>query len=384
MMGGERPRDLPIKADKLPQDGSGVVRAHHVPPLNHDLVTVAQLGEFNAIIDVRSPSEFALDHVPGAINCPVLDDEERARIGTLYVQVSSFSAKKAGAALVARNIARHIEQHFADKPKSWRPLVYCWRGGQRSAAMTHVLRQIGWDARRLSGGYKAFRHLVRADLEVLTARFNYRVICGLTGSGKSALLGQLEHQGAQVLDLEKLASHRGSLLGGLPDVQQPSQKMFESQLWHLLGKMDVSRPVYVESESQRIGALLLPEPLVAGMRQGHCISLESPIEVRVLGLLRDYPHWTRSGRLDEILDCLVILHGRGRIQEWKSCAAAGDWTTFVRRLLEEHYDPAYTKSIASHYLQLAAARRLNITTGSDSDFERAARELLRPELALQA
>jgi tRNA 2-selenouridine synthase len=384
MIGVERTLDLPVEADQLPQDGSVVLRAHHVPPLNHDVATVAQLGEFDAIIDVRSPSEFALDHVPGAINSPVLDDEERAHIGTLYVQVSSFSAKKAGAALVARNIARHIEQHFAEQPKSWRPLVYCWRGGQRSAAMTHVLRQIGWDARRLSGGYKAFRHTVRADLEVITGRFNYRVICGLTGSGKSALLGQLERQGAQVLDLEKLASHRGSLLGGLPDVPQPSQKMFESRLWQILGKMAVSEPVYIESESQRIGTLLLPEPLIAGMRRGHCIHLETPVEVRVQGLLRDYLHWTRSGILAATLDRLTVLHGRGTIEEWKACAAAGNWTTFVRRLLEEHYDPAYKKSIASHYPQLASAQRVNIKTGSEADFELAAQALLRPAMALRA
>jgi tRNA 2-selenouridine synthase len=381
MIGGKRPRALPIEAG---EHGSNIARAHHVPPIHHDQATVAQLDEFDAIIDVRSPSEFTLDHVPGAINCPVLDDEERARIGTLYVQVSAFRAKKAGAALVARNIARHVEQHFSEKPKSWRPLVYCWRGGQRSAAMTHVLRQIGWDARRLANGYKGFRQAVRADLEMLTSQFDYQVICGLTGVGKSALLRQLECQGAQVLDLEKLASHRGSLLGGLPDVAQPSQKIFESRLWHILGKMDISRPVYVESESQRIGSLQLPEPLIEGMRRGHCISLESPIEVRVQGLLRDYQHWTRSGILDATLDRLTALHGRRTIEEWKAFAAAGDWTTFVRRLLEEHYDPAYRKSIASHYPQLASAERVNIMAGNEADFEFAAQTLLRPAMARRA
>src|SRR5712691_4047241 len=136
-------------------------------PEHSNAVTVAQVDAFDEVIDVRSPSEFAHDHVPGAVNCPVLDDAERARVGTLYKQVSSFDAKKIGAALVSKNIARHIDQRFRSRASSWRPLVYCWRGGQRSAAMAHVLREVGWDAATLEGGYRAYRREVMAQLEAL-------------------------------------------------------------------------------------------------------------------------------------------------------------------------------------------------------------------------
>src|SRR6188474_3521832 len=190
----------------------------------------ATFRSFDAIIDVRSPAEFAEDHVPGALSCPVLDNDERARVGTIYKQTSPYEAKKIGAALVARNIAGHLEAALADKPRGWKPLVYCWRGGQRSAAMAHVLREVGWDAMTLQGGYKAYRRYVVASLAQLPQRINFRVIHGVTGSGKSRLLRALADAGAQVLDLEDLAAHRGSVLGNLPGRPQPSQKMFESLL----------------------------------------------------------------------------------------------------------------------------------------------------------
>jgi len=172
-------------------------------------VDMTALDDFDEIVDVRSPAEFTLDHIPHAVNCPVLDDEERARVGTLYKQVSPFEARKVGAALVAKNVARHIELHFASRDERWKPLIYCWRGGKRSRAMAHVLREIGWNAATLAGGYQTFRRAVLAQLEQLPSRLEYRVVCGPTGSGKSRLLQALAAYGAQVLDLELLAKHRG-------------------------------------------------------------------------------------------------------------------------------------------------------------------------------
>jgi tRNA 2-selenouridine synthase len=350
--------------------------------MNQDTVTVAQLTDFDEVVDVRSPAEFAIDHVPGAISCPVLDDEERTRVGTLYVQESPFTAKKLGAALVARNIARHVEEKFVDKPKSWRPLIYCWRGGQRSAAMAHVLRQIGWDAKRLAGGYRAYRRAVVAEIETLASRFDYRVVCGLTGSGKSKLLGHLHSHGAQVLDLEQLAVHRGSLLGDLPDTPQPSQKMFESLLWRVIRGFDAQRPVFVESESRKVGNLRVPEALIAAMWQSRCVWLETPMRLRVDLLLRDYRHFTEdAAALCARLDCLAPLHGREKIDGWKSRIASAQWPAFVAQILEEHYDPAYRRSIVGHYRQLGEASHVQLTTGSDEDFDRIARELLEPVLA---
>src|SRR5437762_4380792 len=163
--------------------------------------------DFDAIIDARTPAEYALDHIPGAISAPVLDDSERAEVGTLYKRVSPFEAKKLGGALVAKNVARHVEVLFGGKDKTWKPLVYCWRGGKRSGAMAHILREIGWQARTLEGGYRAYRKYVLGELAKLPARVDFRVVHGPTGSGKSRLLGALREAGAQVLDLEELAAH---------------------------------------------------------------------------------------------------------------------------------------------------------------------------------
>ncbi len=176
--------------------------------MNQGLANVAQLAEFDEIIDTRSPSEFGEDHVPGAVNCPALNDVERARIGTLYKQDSPFAARKAGAALVARNIACCLEERFADRGREWRPLIYCWRGGKRSGAFVTVFRQIGWDACQLEGGYKSYRRFVVAELERLPARFRFRIVSGATGSGKSRLLQALAAQGAQALDLVDSPTNR--------------------------------------------------------------------------------------------------------------------------------------------------------------------------------
>ena len=315
------------------------------PPLS-----LAELQAFDAILDARSPSEFAEDHLPGAINVPVLDDDERARVGTIYKQQSAFEAKRAGAPLVSYNIARHIETLFADRPREWRPLVYCWRGGGRSGSLAHVLRQVGWDARRLEGGYKAFRKQVVSDLDELPGRFGFRVICGATGSGKSRLLESLVEAGAQVLDLEMLAAHRGSVLGDLPDAPQPTQKSFETSLWTALSGFDPSRPVFVESESKKVGNLRVPDTLITRMRDSECVRLEAGERERVALLREDYAHFeSRPQALAQKLDCLAPLHGAERISQWKALLEAGDWDSLVRDLLESHYDPAYRKSLSRNY-----------------------------------
>lgn len=345
--------------------------------MTQDVATVAQLFEFDEIVDVRSPSEFAHDHVPGSVNCPVLDDDERARIGTMYVQDSPFKAKKAGAALVARNIARHLEQRFADRPKRWRPLIYCWRGGQRSGAMAIVMRQVGWDAKRLAGGYKAYRRHVVAETDALAPRFDFRVVCGLTGSGKSALLHEIADAGGQVLDLEALAAHRGSVLGDMPGEAQPSQKMFESRLWSKLRSFDPMRPVFVEAESKKIGDLRVPESLIAAMWRSHCVLVRTAMPARVALLLREYAHFVRdSAALEARLDHLIALHGRERIARWKTLIAQHDWPEFVEEILRDHYDPAYRKSTLTHYPLLSEATALEISTAESGEFELAAHRLV--------
>ncbi len=335
------------------------------------------IAGFDAVIDTRSPAEFAEDHVPGAVNYPVLSNEERARVGTDYKQRSPFEAKKLGAALVARNIARHIEQSLMDKPRNWRPLVYCWRGGKRSGAMAHILREIGWEAKTLEGGYRAYRRHVVERLASLPAAFDFRVIHGVTGSGKSRLLQSLRSAGAQVLDLEDLAAHRGSVLGNLPERPQPSQKLFESRLLAELEQLDASKPVYVEGESRKIGQVQVPEALITRMRASECVLLETAREARVALLLDEYRHFFADlPALNLQLDCLVALHGRERIGEWKAMAARGEWPALVARLLEEHYDPAYRRSAPTNFPKLAQARRVTVASPDPAAFDAAARAVL--------
>jgi len=324
-----------------------------------DLVSVHELDLFGEVIDVRSPAEFAADHLPGAGNFPVLDDAERARVGTLYKEVSPFESKKLGAALVARNIARHVEASFARRDRDWRPLVYCWRGGKRSGAMTHVLREIGWQAAQLEGGYKAYRREVVARLATRPREFRYRVLCGETGSAKSRLLEALERCGAQVLDLERLAAHRGSVLGNLPGAPQPSQKAFETRVWEALRKLDPQRPVFVEAESKRIGQIQVPDALLETMRAAECVRVEAPRAARVRFLIDEYRHFLADpAALKGQLDCLVALHGREVIARWQGQADGGEWEALVADLLEHHYDPAYRRSTDRNYAELARAHVL--------------------------
>ncbi|QJE02396.1 tRNA 2-selenouridine(34) synthase MnmH [Massilia forsythiae] len=334
-----------------------------------------QLDAFDTVIDARSESEFALDHLPGAINCPVLDDAERILIGTTYKQVGAFEAKKLGAPLVAKNIARHIDTLFADKPKDWKPLVYCWRGGNRSGSMVHVLARIGWPVVQLDGGYKAYRAYVSAALAAPPA-LPLRVICGTTGSGKTRLLHALEAAGAQVLDLEGMAAHRGSVLGHLPGEPQPTQKQFETRIWERLRRFDPSRPVFVESESKKVGNLRVPEAVMERIRAAPCVSLALAQPDRVRLLMEDYEHFAVDpAALNMQLDHLVQLHGRARIDAWHALANDGRMPELVDQLLVEHYDPAYLRSIERNFAQYPQAEVLELVGIGEDDFMAAARSL---------
>lgn len=339
---------------------------------------LSRLPEFDTIIDVRSPSEFAEDHIPGAINCPVLDDQERIRVGTMYKQVNAFEAKKVGAALVAKNIASHIEAYFLDKPREWKPLIYCWRGGNRSGSMAHILAKIGWPVVQLDGGYKNYRNHVNTSLPEIATKVKWQVVCGTTGSGKSRLLQTLAELGAQVLDLEQLAVHRGSVLGHLPSQPQPSQKMFESRIWQVLCNADFAQPIFVESESKKVGNLRVPDAIIETMRAAPCIALQLPAEQRVALLMEDYAHFVRDpDALNRQLDCLVSLHGKDKIHEWKQLANQGRMPELVAELLAQHYDPAYLRSIDKNFLQMPDAFQLMQAGISNEDFTFTAKQILQ-------
>jgi len=314
------------------------------------VVRIEDRHGFDTIIDARSPAEFEIDHIPGAINCPVLDNEERHIVGTLYKQVGAFEARRVGGAMVAANLARHLHERFADRPQGWRPLVYCWRGGLRSGSMTTWLRMVGWDAQQLAGGYKAWRRHVIAMLEEQCQRLPLVVICGATGSGKTRVLHELAAQGEQVLDLEGLARHKGSLLGALPDTPQPSQTAFETALADAMERVDPSRPLYVEGEGARIGTLNLPVPLVARMRDSVCLEIEAPLAARLDFLLHDYAYLgDRPAWLADQLERLKPLHGKETIGAWQSMVSAGDLPHLFAELATRHYDPSYARSQRKHF-----------------------------------
>ena len=348
-----------------------------------DSVTVAQLDQFDEIIDVRSEDEFAEDHIPGAVNYPVLNNAERAEVGTIYKQVSSFDAKKIGAALVSANIARHLREQLLERPRDWRPLVYCWRGGGRSGALAHVLTQIGWRTGKLEGGYKSYRRAVIDELQTLPSRFDWRVVCGMTGTGKSRLLRALHDQGAQVLDLEELAQHRGSVLGNLPNAPQPAQKMFESLVWHALRHFDPERPVFVESESKKVGNLRVPERLIEAMWQSACVVIEADMAVRVDLLKDEYAHFlSDTALLNTQLDCLRQLYGGTVIDDWQALARNQSWDQLTAELLVRHYDPAYTRAINSHYPRLPLATRFVLAAHSEAAMTQLARDVLAEATAM--
>ncbi len=337
---------------------------------------LAQLAGFDAIVDARSESEFAQDHLPGAVNWPVLNDAERHAVGTEYKQISAFDARKRGAVMAARNIASHIEQQVQALPRSWKPLVYCWRGGQRSGSLALVLGQIGFSVQVLDGGYQAFRRAVIADMERLPATLSFRVLCGRTGSAKSRLLQVLAAHGVQVLDLEALACHRGSVLGPLPGQPQPSQKAFETQLWHALHRFDPAQPVFAEGESRLIGRLRVPEPLLLRLRAAPCVEVQMPLPARVDFLLDDYAHFvTDTEAFCERLEALRELRGAAVVERWQAQARSGELRAVVQELLTLHYDPGYRRSTERNYAGFAAAQQVDLLDATPAALNAAASSL---------
>jgi len=329
---------------------------------------------FDEIIDVRTPLEYAEDHIPGALNAPVLSNEERVIVGTMFKQASAHEATRVGAAMVARNIAQHLETRFADRPANWKPLIYCWRGGKRSASMTSWFNLIGWKARQLEGGYKSYRRWVLQNLESQPGSFNYIVLAGHTGTGKTRLLKALAMQGAQVLDLEALAQHRGSLLGAMPNCAQPSQKSFDSALLEALSQFDTSRPVFIEAESKRIGQITLPPSLVARMHDSDCVRISADLDDRVAFLLEDYRSlFDEPEQLKEKLGVLTSLLGRELMRHWYELIDQDARGDLFRELIVRHYDPAYARSSSDHFKRLSSARSFAFRPGaSDAPAQAAA------------
>ena len=318
---------------------------------------IQRLHEFDTVIDARSEDEYAEDHLPNAVNWPTLNNEERRDIGTLYKQVNAFEAKKRGAAIAARNVAGHIDREVIDKPKDWKPLAYCWRGGNRSGALSLILSQIGFRVTLVEGGYKAFRAAVVQDIPRLVSSLDWRVICGTTGSGKTRLLQALTAQGAQVIDLEGLARHRSSVLGAIPGQTQPTQKRFDTLVWDALRSLDPTRPVFIESESKKVGNVAVPTSLIDAMRKSPCLNLVLPDTERVALLMEDYAFFVRDAEhFCNRLQVLAEFQGKVVVDGWKASVREGNIEPVVRELLTTHYDPTYLQSMKRNFQQFEDAK----------------------------
>jgi tRNA 2-selenouridine synthase len=339
---------------------------------------VAHLRDFSTLLDARSPSEYAEDHLPGAVSAPVLDDVERALVGTVNAERGAFEAKRLGATMVSRNIGGLLERRFAEYDRHWRPLIYCWRGGNRSGSLATVLARIGWRTHVIEGGYKAFRRHVIDELATRPALLRFVVVGGRTGSAKSRLLERLAARGEQVLDLEALARHRGSVLGGLPGAPQPSQKHFETQIWERLRAADPTRPVFVESESRKVGRVQVPEALIHAVRASRVAVVEADVGVRSRFLLAEYEHFRQNvPALLARLKQLVPLHGAERIRAWTDLVEADRWLELVERLLIEHYDPSYDRSMQRNFGRLTEAPQVRLDGTDEAALEAGADALVR-------
>lgn len=344
------------------------------------IATIAEVNDFDDIIDARSPAEFAEDHIPAAQSYPVLDNEQRATVGTIYKQQSAFEAKRIGAALVAENIARHLREGFQNRPRNWRPLVYCWRGGQRSGAFVTWLRMIGWDAHQLEGGYKSWRRHVITGLDEFPKRLKFRVIGGPTGSAKTRVLQELVTLGAQIIDLEDIAAHKGSVLGALPNRAQPPQKMFETELHQALSRLDPEQPVFIEAESRKIGRIHLPETLVQTIRAAPCIVIDATRDARLEFLVRDYAYLGNDiPQLQQRIDYLHGLQSNETLKRWKAFSESRALPELFSEFIDLHYDPLYRRSQNHHYVHYADAQRIETDDLSPQGIRAVAQAILARE-----
>ena len=335
-------------------------------------------SDFDDIIDVRAPSEFKEDHIPGAINLPVLTDEQHHEVGLLHAS-SPFEARRLGATLITENIHLHLKNHLSQKNSEFAPLLYCWRGNMRSNSMAVVFRSIGWRARILNGGYKAWRKWLITDLSrsISSSKPELIVLGGLTGCGKTRLLHELKKQGAQILDLEGLANHRGSILGNAPDSAQPTQRRFDSLLWSAFQDYDPNRPVFTEAESNRIGRLQLPASLWKRLGESRLVLLDLPLPERARILADDYRHFIDDpNSLKETLSGLTRLRGKTLIETWFQQIDSSDWSSFLQSILIDHYDLAYRRPGSDDSFYPEPECTISPESCADKNFQHSAKELI--------
>lgn len=328
-----------------------------------------KLNEENCLfVDVRSPAEYAESTIPGAVNLALFSDEERKIIGTLYKHSSTDTAKQRGVEIVSEKLPQLFKEIKTLRNESGKRIVlFCARGGMRSTSLALLLNGLGEKVYYMKDGYKGYRRAVINGIEELNQKVNYIVLHGRTGVGKTKILDELTELGADVLDLEGAANHRGSLLGGVGLGDQPSTKMFESLIYHKL-KNRKSDYIFVEAESRRIGKLFVPPCIKDRMTQGLQILIEADINFRAEHLISEYTDLEPgSTELLDAIDSLRRYLGNDPVASLQDAVKAGDFKTVAKELMINYYDPMYDHSISKYDFD---------STLVVTDFEAVARNLM--------
>ena len=305
-----------------------------------DISEFLTLSKGHLTIDVRSPKEFNKGHIPHAVNLPLFNDEERAKVGTIYVQTGRNEAIEAGLEIVGPKMVDFV-RFVKPLAKDNKIFVHCWRGGMRSGSMAWLFDTMGYEVYMLKNGYKAYRHLI---IEELGRKARYIIIGGRTGSGKTEMLHQLRERGEQILDLEALARHKGSSFGALGELPQPSTEQFENDLHLEISKLDLSKPIWLEDESKNIGKCSITNELWANMVKSPLVVVDIPLEVRVKRLVKDYGKMPAEG-LEDAIRRIERRLGNEAMKEALHSLNEKDFAE-VARITLRYYDKAYDHSLA--------------------------------------
>ncbi|SEL26552.1 tRNA 2-selenouridine synthase [Carnobacterium iners] len=324
------------------------------PTITYEEIIAAKKNKMIGFVDVRSPKEHSFSTIPGAVNIPVLDDETRATVGILYVNGQVEEAKQYGVDWAASQLP-NMYTHYQKLLDQYDELViFCSRGGMRSNSIFSLLKAMGLPVSRLSGGYKAYRHYINEHLNTELTKAAFITLYGLSGSGKTEILKELSRKGANILDLEGCANHRGSMLGSIGLSEPHSQKAFESLLFEASQGWKEGEVVFTEGESKRIGNVVIPSSLFSAIKEGKKFYIDAPLELRVAQIHRDYVKEDNQKELSDSLGALKAFINEDRVNLFQEQVMSGDVDLVIESLLVSYYDPRYNHHKSQRDLTLVS------------------------------